>query len=671
MSKPMTDERINAYLDREIADCIGYGGGDEISEERAKNLSYYLNRPRGDEEEGRSQLQDSSVQDVVEAFLPGLLAPFLSSDSLAEFNPVSEEDEEEAEIRTAMVNHVMMRDNDGLRVLYQFAKDGILQKNGFVYADWYEKELTRRQQVRTDYAGLQSLTQDPEMEIISVAGFDGFGQPLPVDAVEQADPMIAYEVDFRRSWKEGRVKVCNIAPEYMLVSRTATGNEPPAVIGWMERTTKSALREEGYDPAKIDEVPYAGGRSSQMDVTDERTVREQAQRSAAEENGGDSDNEATRPIWRTVIWTRLDVDGDGKAELRKIIRAGGDPMGGVILSNEESNFCQIESWTPVIMPHQFFGRAIVDGARDLQDWKTALLRSAMNGVYDTVEPRMGVVEDPSYSSENTWEDLMINIPGTHVRMNRPDAVFKLNDSPDLAPTLQMLELADRFRETRTPVSRQMQAVDPDVLNKTTATEAQIQQNASAQRQELILRLFAEGVGRICMLVSKLLIQHQDKPRMLRLKPKMPPVSVDPRFWDSDMDISVKVGLGTGTKQQQLQHLMMINQIQMQDMQMGLPTVDPERLYNTRARLIEFSGLSSPEMYFNDPAQAQQAPQGASPEEVKQAQAQAFEEGKAQGQDATKMAEIESKERMHGVDSHLKGMELQMRSQENIAAGMNV
>jgi hypothetical protein len=80
------------------------------------------------------------------------------------------------------------------------------------------------------------------------------------------------------------------------------------------------------------------------------------------------------------------------------------------------------------------------------------------------------------------------------------------------------------------------------------------------------------------------------------------------------------------------------------------------------------------LYFNDPANVeQQAPQGASPEEVKQAQAQAFEEGKAQGADATKMAEIESKERMHGIDSELKGVELQMRNRENVAqaAGYNV
>lgn len=677
----MSEDRLNAYLDREISDCVGYASGDDIGDERSKNLEYYYNRDRGDEEDGRSKLQDSSVHDVVEAFLPGLLAPFISSDVLCEFAPVSGEDEEQAQQATDAVNHFVMRDNDGVRILYQFAKDGLLQKNGFVYADWYDKEMTRRQQVRTDFAGMQSLTGDESIEILSVSGIDEFGSPMDAALVEGAvaDPMqqqpIAFDIDFRRTWKEGRIKICNIPPEYTLVSRTANGNEMPRLIGWMEKTTKSALREEGYDSELVDSVPYSSGmNNTNINQSGETSVREKDQGGSISAQEADPTEESTRPVWRLVCWTKVDVDGDGKAELRKIVRAGGDPMGGVVLLNEEANFPCIETWTPVIMPHQFYGRSIVDNVKSIQDWKTALLRSAMDGVYDSVEPRYKVIDNATYVTDDTWSDLTINIPGHPVRMNHPDGVTRLNDQPDLAPTLQMLEMADSFRETRSPVTRQMQAVDPDILNKTTATQAQIQANASMQRQELILRLFAEGVGRLCMLVYKLAVQHQDTPRMMRLKPNQPPVSIDPRFWDVEMDVSVKVGLGTGTKQQQLQSLMMIQQIQMQDMQMGLPTVDPEKLYNTRARMIEFSGLSMPELYFNDPANVeQQAPQGASPEEVKQAQAQAFEEGKAQGADATKMAEIESKERMHGIDSELKGVELQMRNRENVAqaAGYNV
>jgi hypothetical protein len=43
----MTDQKLNAFLDAELRQCIGFGqSGDYIAAEREKALKYYFNRPR-------------------------------------------------------------------------------------------------------------------------------------------------------------------------------------------------------------------------------------------------------------------------------------------------------------------------------------------------------------------------------------------------------------------------------------------------------------------------------------------------------------------------------------------------------------------------------------------------------------------------------------------------
>ena len=155
-------------------------------------------------------------------------------------------------------------------------------------------------------------------------------------------------------------------------------------------------------------------------------------------------------------------------------------------------------------------------------------------------------------------------------------------------------------------------------------------NASAMKKELIIRLYAERLGDLFSLMLRTFIKHQDKPKLIRLNPDEPPVSIDPRFWNADMDVSVKVGLGTGTKDQQMQALMLIMREQKEALAAGSSIVDEEKLYNAQARLVELAGLSNAELYWNDPAKREEQQQMIPAEALQQAQAQAFEEGAQQG-----------------------------------------
>lgn len=638
-AQQMDDDRLNAFISYELQQCIGYAGhSNNITAERKKALAYYLNLPRGDEEEGRSQLQSSDVNDNVEAFLPGLLAPFISNDDVVQFTRLTSDADTKEEARA--VNYSIMNDNNGEIILYVFAKDGLLQKNGFLYVDWSEKKCVRIRKQRLNFMQMQQLSQNKDISIIkAMVIVDG----KPVEQKEIHPEMLMssmFEVQYREVKTEGRIKIANIPPEYMFVHKDANGMDDPRMIGWIERVTISDLRAEGVEDDKLEQLKNTN--SDYSDIDGERRIRTDKQSGTIDTANNDAvdNDESSRRVWRSVLFTHVDYDGDGYAEYRKIIRAGnGRDAQNVILFNEEIDICPIVTWTPIIMPHQYFGRSLADLIFDIQDMKTALLRNMMNAVYD-IEPSFLI--DMNKTADSTIDDYYNRAPRSLIEVGDVTAFSPLNENtPDIANAFQIMQYADAMRETRTPVTRQMQAVDPDLLQDKTATEANIQHNASAQRQELIIRLFGFAVRELCYKVYQLLIKNQSEPRLLRLNENEPPVQVNPAYWDADMDVSVKVGLGTGSKQQQLQSVMMILNAQLQNLQLQLGNVTPDKLSATYSQLVAASGLGNADIYFNDMGKDKDQ---AAEQQTKAAQAKAFEEGRqAGGQEAAQQLDAEGKQ----------------------------
>jgi hypothetical protein len=665
-TEAMTEDNLNAYLSKEIEDCIGDAIQSDVGASRKKALEYYLNLPRGDEEDYRSQIQDSTVHDTVETLLPGLLAPFLTDEDVVDFVPRQTNDKEGAKKRTKLVNYVIMNDNEGLKIIYQFAKDGLLQKNGFLYVDWLEKNCVTMRTKRGSIMDLQAIQNDPANTIIKVMAEvnDRFVEQkefakLPPEQLMQSK----FEVKYRERKQEGIVKIVNIPPEHMLVHKDATCLEPPRLIGWREQKTISQLKAEGYSQDKLDQLSNAIDTDDNWDFNGERTTRKLEQGGNTEYNNSQmSDSKTSNLVWVTVLFCYVDYDNDGYTEYRKIIRAGtGSNSKNIVLYNEEIDECPIVWWTPTIMPHQMFGRSLADDGFEVQDMKTALIRGMMNATYD-IEPSYVVAEDGCV--ESTLDDLYNRQPRSLIMVKSPDAIRELSENtPDISNAYQLLQYADLIRETRTGVTKQMQGVDPDILQDKTATEASLQSSASMQVTELKIRLFALGIKDLCVKVDRLLQKYQTEPRWVRIAQDQAPVQTNPQDWDNEVDVIVKVGLGTGTKQQQVQNLMMINNFQTQDLQMQQGNVTPENRMNLYEQFVSLTGLGSASMYFGtgnkDDTQQKM---------IQDAQAQAFEEGRQAGaQEAAQQLQAEDKQRQaqkDQSDAALKQMDMQMRQQEH-------
>lgn len=143
----MTTADLQPILSAQRADALAGMSSADLAQERAKAMNYYLGNMDEDmpPPEGRSKTVSTDVADAVEGALPILMDIFCGSDEVVRFEPVSAEDEEAAQQETDYVNHVFMQRNDGFRTLYDFFKDALLQKNGFVKAWWEETEQEERE----------------------------------------------------------------------------------------------------------------------------------------------------------------------------------------------------------------------------------------------------------------------------------------------------------------------------------------------------------------------------------------------------------------------------------------------------------------------------------------------------------------------------------------------
>ena len=143
----INEREIVSILDRELRASSGYIGG-EIVSRRKKSLEYYLGKPFGNEQEGRSQVVSTDVSDTVESLLPSLMRVFTAVDRVFECYPVGAEDADVAQQATDYLNYIFYKENNGFTALYSAFKDALIQKNGILKVYWDNSEKTTREEYK-------------------------------------------------------------------------------------------------------------------------------------------------------------------------------------------------------------------------------------------------------------------------------------------------------------------------------------------------------------------------------------------------------------------------------------------------------------------------------------------------------------------------------------------
>lgn len=616
----MTADTLLKHLQSNEDDAAQYVGA--IGDSRLASMREYYREPYpGDADlDGWSQIVTSEVQDTVEWILPELLDVFTTSDEAVVFEPSKQEDVAGAEQATDACNYVFYKQNNGFLTLYTAFKDALISQNCAVMWRLVTDQVRDVQEVQGAPAEVLAMLEDRGYEIEAASPI--MGAPVPL-----FNAKVAKTVDKKRVCVEA------FPPEQLIVKRGWTSPllaDCPYVARVMP-VTLSDLKQMGFNGVKASELRASEDAMSGESARDYRAERAEGGFAQGEDTT-DTEDDSLASGWLRIEYALVDFDGDGIAERRIVYR-----LADRILSNEETDQVQIATASPILNPHRWDGMSMAEVVSDIMRIKSDLTRAMINGANLAVNPRKTVLTDANGAPYVDVDDLLDFRIGGIVRQTRPDALG-IEPSPfNAAHVLPVLAYVDDMAEKRTGVSKQQQGLDSNALrNDRTAQEVMMTANAAKQRVKLIARIFAETLVKPVFLgILKLLTAGEMEPLAFRLRGQF--VKYDPNEWRDQYDMTVNVGLGTGDKHQQIAFFTQLAQMQAGLMQspFGQLMIDPQKVYNTYAKIVELGGQKNVGDFIGNP-EGKQMPPPQPPPQI------AIEQAKMQQQGQLKQMDLQYK-----------------------------
>lgn len=598
---PQFEERdLAAIVRHEISGAMDYDQS-ELSTKRSRALEYH----RGEmtdtpAREHGSRVTSRDVADTVSWMLPGIMRVFMASDRMAEYEPTIREGvppqmaEDHADQASDYAGYVFFKENAGYRIVYNATFDALLLGFGIVKHWWDEtpeEEISFHSGLTAEQAAVLLSGDDAEVEILAQSE----GQPAVVmDEMGQPVQVPTFDLKIKRTTRYGCLKLDSIEPENFLIDEAAvTIDEARFVAHRDPYVTRSDLIERGFDRDAVDEL------SADNNILDTEEAY------SREHDVSLIDNAMMRSQQRVDLYEcylKIDVDDDGIAELVQVWYAGDAGAGKVLewsVWEDDVPFTDIPCYPT---PHKFDGESVFDRTEDVQRVKTILTRQALDNLYahnlPMQEVETGSVENPDILVSPKFGGIVWRKPNKqgpavipHVVPFVADKVFDAN------------AYFDAVIEKRTGVSRTMMALDPEALQNQTATANQNARDASYSQVELVARNMAElGWRRVFRQLLKLVVKHQDRARIIRLRGEF--VEMDPRHWNASMDCTVNVGLGTGSRDRDMAMLQVVtqNQLGLIDRLSAAGFVDRAlemypKLLSALRKMAESAGLKNVEAYY--------------------------------------------------------------------------
>jgi hypothetical protein len=582
----MSEEELQGVVSAEITDAISFID-DDIGGNRALATEYYYGQPFGDEEEGRSQVVSMDVRDTVQGILPSLMRIFFGPERVVEFAPNGAEDVQAAEQATDYVDFIFKRDNPGFKILHSAFKDALVRKCGIVKYWWDESvEVKAESFSMLDEQTMMFLTQDPDIEISAVREYPipGLAEQNIAQGIMTPPPMM-YDVEIKRRIKTGKVKIEALPPEEFLIDRRAKSIDEATFVGHRTMKTVSDLVAMGYD---YDEMVESAGNGNDFDDNQEYQARNPFAVISTANNGDPS----SKSVLYIEGYLKVDFDGDGIAEMRRVCTVGASNK---VIRNEIVDDRQFADFCPDPEPHTFFGMCPADVVMDIQRIKSNVQRGILDSLAQSIHPRTAIVE-----GQANMEDVLNTEVGAVIRMRAPGMVQPFTTPFVGQAAFPMLDYLDDIKQTRTGISKAAAGLDADALQSTTKAAVSATVNAAHQHIEMIARIFAEtGLRKLFTGVLKLVIENQDRERMVRLRNTFVPM--DPRSWDANMDVIVNVGVGDGTIEDRINILNQValrQEMLIKETGVNNPIVSLPQYTNTLTKMLQLAGIKDSQNYFN-------------------------------------------------------------------------
>ena len=618
----LDDNDIVTILESNIKTSVGYYDS-ELSKERKKVTEYYnatLPRPAHD---GNSKFVSQDVYDSVEALKAALLETFAAGNNVVKFAPQNADDVETAEICSKYTDYVMFRQNDAFNVMNSAIHDGLTSRVGVAKVFWDEREEIVEEE-------FNDLNQD-ELDML-----------LAQENVELGDSetnevgLISGTI--LTSKDTSQVSIESIAPEEFLIEPQAKSLDEVNFVAHRTRKTLTELREMGYSEELLNKI---GSDHEDVEVETDPEVLARFE-SIGASRGSDSKGyqDQVRDIMVYECYVMLDKEGTGIAYLYKVCKAG-----NVILECTEVDRKPFIVFTPLPIPHAFYGSNFASKVIATQNARTILTRSILDHAVITNNPRYMVVK----GGLTNPRELIDNRVGGLVNVSRPDAIAPMPQAPLNPFIFQTLQMLDEDKEDTTGVSKLSQGLNKDAISKQNSA-AMVEQLAtmSQQRQKIIARNFAnQFLKPLFHEVYRLVVENEQYEKVVDIAGNF--VEIDPTNWKEKRDVMVELKLGYGEQERDAAKFMQLHTLFSQDPNLQPMYQMPNR-FNMMKEALQKQGILNVEEFLTPPDQLP-PPQ---PNPVEQMQTEM-----AQRQLELQERQQELNEMKMQIDAQMTGMKLEL------------
>ena len=570
----LDDSDIVTILESNIKTSVGYYDS-ELSKERKRVTEYYnatLPRPAHD---GNSKFVSQDVYDSVEALKAALLETFSAGNNIVKFAPQNADDVETAEICSKYTDYVMFRQNDAFSVMNSAIHDGLTSRVGVAKVFWDEREEIVEEEF-TD------LNQD-ELDML-----------LAQDDVELGDSetnevgLISGTILTSRDTSQ--VSIESLAPEEFLIEPQAKSLNEVNFVAHRTRKTLTELREMGYSEELLADI---GSDHEDVEVETDPEVLARFE-SIGASRGSDSKGyqDQVRDIMVYECYVMLDKEGTGIAYLYKVCKAG-----NVILECTEVDRKPFIVFTPLPIPHAFYGSNFASKVIATQNARTILTRSILDHAVITNNPRYMVVK----GGLTNPRELIDNRVGGLVNVSRPDAISPMPQAPLNPFIFQTLQVLSEENENTTGVSKLSQGLNKDAISKQNSA-AMVEQLAtmSQQRQKIIARNFAnQFLKPLFHEVYRLVVENEQYEKVIDIAGNF--VEIDPTSWKEKRDVMVELKLGYGEQEKDAAKFMQLHSLFSQDPNLQPMYQLPNR-YAMMKEALQKQGILNVEEFLTPPDQ---------------------------------------------------------------------
>ncbi len=581
----MNEDDVRSTIQMEIGLATGWDG-DELSALRTDALQYYFGeRPKAGLE-GTSAVVSTDVADMVEAVVAQMM-PGFTGDAVVEFDANDAQDEDQAQEESDIVNFIILEQNRGFVLLQEAVRDALLLRNGWIKV-WLDDSKT------VSIERFPGVAPEAIAAIEAMPRADNVELEVETEENEADSSKVDAKVMVTRRLKRLRLKSVDptlMSWEAAWDSTFLDGIRFVAERDWITRTD---LINQGFSKSKVNSAPAGIAIDVQGTDTQQRYTRPGGGGIAGDSRGEVTITDKSMQYLDVYeVYIRLDEDGDGIAEQRRIIMAG-----GVILDDEVVDFIPYATGTPFLQPHSINGLGLYDKLHQIQDIKTAGLRNWIDNQKAVNTSRLAV------------DEKVVNI--NDATNNRPGGILRTKGPPgnsimpiptiDVGPsTLSLLEYADKMRSEAGGASLDLQAAELQLAGET-AHGVERQMSSKEQLAAMMSRTLAETLIRTTWELTHMAARAWlNAP--VEAKRGGREVSSNPAEWGERARINMKSGLSVAERATMQGQLSTIIQQQISAMQQGMTGVltDMPQLYNALLDWSRAGLIDNGERYWINPS----------------------------------------------------------------------